>query len=358
MAAFDAQRTFTVVELQRTAQGTYVETPVKFIWDARTQSSPRHGWEYGVRLRTVREDYPGSDEPVEQVLGTNFEPFEIRGIWDDRYAGEGFAESQRVEFEKLVQRGNLCRLTFETITITGLLTQFVPTYYTSWRVAYKFTVSPHFRVEGGDTRRGRLLAPKTADPTASLLAVNAVIDDALVKMQSAPASRISGSTFSTVASSVGDWSARADSINVIVSSRVLAPEGPINSLSRVVQSFSDLQSSAAALLVSLAGLRSDQDLAYEDAMGSLGFDEWVRGLAFSARQMIISCAEARRDLGVLVDPKARAIYRPRQGESLYAISNRFYGTPFKWQAIAERNNLRGFTLTGQELLVIPDVKSV
>jgi nucleoid-associated protein YgaU len=49
----------------------------------------------------------------------------------------------------------------------------------------------------------------------------------------------------------------------------------------------------------------------------------------------------------------RALYRPRAGESLYAISNQFYGTPHQWRQIAEVNGLYGMTLTGEELLTIP-----
>lgn len=348
-------RLFSVTELQRTAQGTYIESPVRFEWSAATRSAPRHGWEYSIALRTNREDYPGSDEPVEQVLGAHYEPQTFHGVWDDRWAGGGFAENQRVEFGKLVQRGNYVRVSFEGISFTGILTGYKPTYFTSFRTSYEFTLSPHFQVQGGDTRRGRILAPKTADPMDYLLSVDDVVDASLALQEGAPRAYVSSDLVGQIASSISDWQNRADTINAVISTRVLSTgaDGP-NSVARVVQGFSGLGGSASALLPTLAAASTGTDLAYDSAIVNLAFEVWRREIAFQARQLVVTCFNASRDLGTLVDPQAKAIYRPRAGESLYGISNRFYGTPHRWRDIAARNKLRGFTLGGGEVLVIPN----
>lgn len=352
----NAKRTFVVVELQRTAQGQYVETLVRFEWDSKTRSAPRHGWEYGVTLRTNREDYPGSDEPVEQVLGAHYDPQTFHGVWDDRWAGTGFAENQRTEFEKLVQRGNYVRVSFEGVTFTGIITHFKPTYYNSIRTGYEFTLSPHWRVQGGDTRRGRILAPKAVDPVAHLLAVDQAIDQALAALNSMPLPRLNTDVGSQIASSIGDWQDRANTIDGVISGRVLAVavDAP-NSISKVVSGFNGIAQSASALLPTLNVVRTDLNLDYEAAISNLALDSGARDLAFAIRSLIVECYNAAQDLAKLYDPKAKAIYRPRKGESLYGISNRFYGTPHRWRDIADRNKLTGFTLTGFEVLVIPDV---
>jgi hypothetical protein len=349
-------RRFVLVELQRTAQGTYTETPVRFEWTSDSRSAPRHGWEYGVTVRTNREDYPGSDEPVEQVLGAHYDPQTFHGVWDDRWAGDGFAENQRVEFQKLVQRGNYVRCSFEGVTFTGIVTHYKPTYFTSFRTGYEFTLSPHFQTQGGDTRRGRILAPKTADPTAFLLEVDAIIDETLALHAASPGPFVSSDLVGQVASSVGDWEDRANTINAVIETRVLTPagDGP-NSVSRVIAGFQGMAASALALLPLFAATSTATDLAYEAAVPNLTFEVWKREVCFQARQMIVTCFNAARDLQKLVDPQAKAIYRPRHGESLYGISNRFYGTPHRWRDIADRNKLTGFTLSGIESLVIPNV---
>jgi hypothetical protein len=360
----DAQRTFSIVELQRTSTGTYVETATRFDWDRKTRSSPRHGWEYALQMRTVREDYPGSDQPTEQVLGAHFEPFTISGMWDDRYArtltddGSGFAENQRVEFEKLVGRGNLCRVSFETITFTGILTNFRATYFQSYRIGYKFTLSPHYRVEGGDFRRGDVLIPVTANPALALADVEDILDQLGIAHAAAPGPYVQGTLVSDVLNQIDDMSNRATVIGNVIQGQVLTAnaDGP-NSLSRVVQGFQGLRDSAAAMLPILAARSTATDLAYEDAIPNLTFESWVRGVSNLSRQVIVSANAAAKLIGRLVDQKPRAIYLPKRGESLYAISNRFYATPHRWRDIAARNNLTQLSLAGTEVLIIPDTKS-
>jgi hypothetical protein len=112
----DKRKEFTITEVQQQANGKFTELATKFTWSRETQTSPRNVWEYKIKLRTVREDYPGVNVPTEQVLGWNFEPFDLEGIWDDRYAGEGFAEKTRVSMEQLIQRGNPVRVEFESVS--------------------------------------------------------------------------------------------------------------------------------------------------------------------------------------------------------------------------------------------------
>lgn len=360
----DAQRSFTVVELQRTAQGQYVETPVRFEWDRKTRSSPRHGWEYALMMRTVREDYPGSDEPTEQVLGAHFEPFTISGIWDDRYArtttgdGSGFAENQRVEFEKLAGRGNFCRVSFEKITFTGIITNFRATYFQAYRIGYKFTFSPHWRVQGGDFRRGTVLIPATQSPALALADVEDILDQLGIAHAAAPGPYVQGTLVSTVLNQIQDMSNRATVIGNVIQGQVLTAnaDGP-NSLARVAQGFQGLRASAAAMLPILATRSTATDLAYEDAIPNLSFEAWVRGISNLARQTVVAADRAAKQVGRLIEQKPRAIYLPKKGESLYAISNRFFNTPHRWRDIALRNNLTALSLSGAEILVIPDIKT-
>lgn len=355
MASANSKKIFLVEELQVSGGGTSEEILSEFKWDTKTRSAPRHGWEYGVKLRTKREDYPGSDAPVEQVLGPNYEPFDIKGIWDDRYAGEGFAENQRVEFEKLVQRGNLTRLSFEGLQITGLITAFRFTYMRSYQTAYSFTFSPHYRKRGGDVRKNTIKTPKATDPVKGAGQVLSIIAVALARLDAAPAHLFPTDVFSSLRSQTLDWQNRIDSIGSTIDNRVLATQSevPLNSVAAVAQGFAGLVASAAIMLTLTAGLRSDMDIAFEDAMTILTFEDFIRGMSQDARDLIIAAGSLAKDLALLADPQALAAYRPYAGESLYSISSRFFGTPFQWRAIAERNGLQRIELDGSEFLIIP-----
>jgi hypothetical protein len=352
-----SKREFVITELTATSSG-YVDSAVKFAWDAQTQSSPRGAWEIAIKLRTVREDYPGTDIPTEQVLGFNYEPFTLTGFWDDRYAGAQFAEKTRAAFEDMVIRGNLCRFEFERVSIHGIITEFKPSYHQSFRVGYSFTVSPHFKNKGGDLRTARKRtngAPEaTANPNRYVLRMQAIVTSMAESMALAPREAITGDTYDSVAGMVGDVIDTLDRVNTIIDSQVLAVSGaPQNTLASVVNGFESIQSTATDLIAGLAALRTDNDLSHESALGNLAFESWRRNLAADSRAVLLEAFTARSELGKRVAPDAKALYRPRAGESLYAVSNRFYNTPHKWRLIATRNNLHTFTLTGTEMLVIP-----
>lgn len=352
----DSRKEFVITELQRTANGRFQELPVRFVWGRETWSAPREGWQFGLQLRTVREDYPGADTPTEQVLGFNYKPFTVKGVWDDRYAGAGFAEATRAAFEALLARGNLVRIEFEELVIHGLITDFDVDYKRKWQQGYSFTVSPHFRQEGGDVRKVKLAPVAIANPNTYYVSAQALITASQALQTAAPRSYVAGDYYSQIASSVGDWQLKADTISSIVSNRVLETDPltqSVNSIARLAGEFSSLADSAIAFPVVTAAGRTDLNLAYEDAIRVLEFETWQRQLNTYARALYLTAARAASELGARVTPDAMALYRPMAGESLYSISNRFYRTPHKWRAIASRNGLKTWILTGSELLIIP-----
>jgi hypothetical protein len=354
-AAPSSKHAFTITELKRDGDGSFVETGVKFVWDARSQSAPRDFWEYAVKQRSAREDYPGADEPTEQVLGPNFEPFTLHGCWDDRYAGLGFAENMRTEMEKLTQRGNLCRMTLDAISITGLITGLKVTYKRSFYQHYEFTVSPHFRVSGGDVRKQNDVAPQSVSHPADYSAqVRSLADQLVAALQAAPVPYITGTTYNDVVTQVNTILDKLDTADAVIDTRVFSPaELPVNSILRVTQAFDSMRAEATTMVAQFATKRTDTDLFYEDAVPNLNFDVWTRDMSTIGRQIIATAKAAYEDLSTLVNTNALALYRPYAGESLYDVSNRFYQTPHRWRDIAEANNLFSFVLTGMELLVIP-----
>ena len=72
------------------------------------------------------------------------------------------------------------------------------------------------------------------------------------------------------------------------------------------------------------------------------------------RVLLGSSLAGAADMDERQSPHAERLYRPLAGESLYAISRKFYATPHAWHLIAQRNNLTVFEMTGEELLIIPE----
>lgn len=360
--------TLVIEEQPKKTAGNRPESGLRFEWTAQNFSIPRGPWEYGVALRTVRTDYPGSTEPSEQVLGSNFEPFTMSGVWDDKYNGgqlSGFAESTRVAFEEMVRRGNPCKIQLAgalgstQVVVYGLITNFKATVRSSHRCGYEFTVSPHYRNPAGDVRGSSALAPKPTDSPDSYAAkIQQLVDDLHRRVMSAPSIYMVGNTYANVLAAVGTIEEHAGTLTSVVSGRVLSlTTDPAaigsNSLSRMVSELRAVRSTCAAL-IPLTAVSSDA-AALSLVVGRTVWEqeEWSRAVRADARALILLAEAAARDMASLVSPDVQALYRPTSGESLYSISTRFYGDPGRWREIYTRNGLIAFTMTGLETLVIP-----
>lgn len=352
-----AERVFKIVE-------TGVSDPLSFTWSAKEYSAPRGTLPFGVKQRTVREDYPGGETPVEQVLGWNYTPFTLSGVWDDRYAGEGFALFTLKEFEKLVQRGNLCLIQFEQQSFYGILTDANFTYKRKDYIGYSFTVSPHYR-EKGQTVVTKTEAAKraTEDPKTAVAQARKALEDLQAAQTEATADNLSmvqtvlkTSVFSDVNAFLDEISSKFEELDDIVDNQILVAEEAAAAFSRAAQILSTIRTKAQETLTALYGVASTTDLGVDTVRETLDFEVWVRGLRATSWDLVVAAYDAERNLNARAMTPVKRLHRARKGESLYAISNQYYGTPFYWPQILERNNLTDLTLAGGELLIIPEVE--
>ena len=354
----------------------------RFEWDHKRRNIPRQPWSFGIHQRSVRTDYPGADDPTEQVLGPQFTPFTLEGRWDDRYNPlepipsvnapadrregrpsipdivrrvRGYAKAEREKFEAMVRRGNPVRITFEDITVQGIITDCQFDYRRSWDIGYSFTVSPHHRQPGGFFALKR--SPRSVLNAKQLRnEVNAEVEDAAMTHERAPQSRLAGTLYQVVDTLVTEWSSQIGVIDEAIEQRNLSLETEANTaLLRLGAAFLSLSSTGAQLIHVLRSEDSAEALDFERPTGVLDYDVWARALMSTARRIVVTSQRAASEIQQRAEPNAIALYRPQEGEHLYAISNRFYKTPHNWRTVFERNGLSSTTLTGEELLVIPEV---
>jgi hypothetical protein len=360
-----AEKAFTVTELRRAAVGAasaLLPTGVRFVWTRETFSVPRGAWQFQVKQRTVREDYPGSEEPVEQVLGWNYEAFTLNGCWDDRYGGAGFALKTWQDFELLVKRGNPVRLEFQNVSITGLITNVNFSYKRRDYIEYSFGFSPHFRtpketikvLSGGAFRP--TLDPKTVAKLAraqleALMAAQALARAAnLSRVQSI----LSSDIFREITADLDAIAAQIAKVDNIVNEQITSAQNAANAFLRAVQIFSSIKSMAASTLTRIQHLQSTVQLGVQTAVTTLDFEVWHRSLGARLRDLIVGSDNAQKQLRPRAHPSVKRLHRAKKGESLYAISQNYYGTPHRWREILQRNGLTKVILDGGELLVIPE----
>lgn len=360
-----AEGAFTIVELFRVGGATSPQTGERFEWTADptppdplkggARAAPMQPWTFARELRTVRTDYPGAKTPSEQVLGPRYAPFTLNGNFRDKYNFAGYAVREQQRLEALVGRGNICRFSYQDVVFEGLITNISFDYRRAFDIGYEFTVSNHGRpgdIDLANRSPASVLSARDLSQgmTAAIRIAGLVLDSADVARGQYQTGAVSDAR-----ASLADIEAAADAATATIEQREIETElKPVDSFRRAATQFRAVQQRAADAVLDLIELRADLEMATESAVAILDFEQWTRSLRFYYRILIGQSGLSAAQLDERAEPSALRFHRAAEGETLYNISNHYYGTPHAWRFIADRNGLTDVTLTGDELLIIPE----
>lgn len=346
--------TFIVEELPRVVRaGAAVE---RFEWTAEGYSSPVKPFHTPLSIRYKRSDYGGATRPSFQVLGPKLDTMTFEGEWNDKHNTTGFAVAERKRFRAMVARSNPVRITWGDVVFTGIIVACDCPVLDDYRVRYSFTLEPERddQLEDAGISRGQdtLLNGRQLSEQARVEA------DALAAAAgTAPVSAMAGDINAQQVTANAEVQAAMDEVDQTVDQRLLAGVEEPTALQRVATAFRRAKIGCITFLDNLVELRSDTDMTIRSVTGELAFDEWRISSAYYARRTFYACSFGERSCKERAAPRAQMTYRPRKGESMYDVSKAVYGTPHHWRAIAERNNLDGPNLNGDEVLVIPELQT-
>lgn len=361
-----ANGVFTITELPTGGDPAAADKGERFEWTADSRAlkpfdgttgggaraCPLKPWIMGLEQHIVRTNYPNAKLPSRQILGPRYKQQTLKGHWDDRYNGAGYAEFEMLRFERMAKRGNLVRMQYGTQVFEGVIVGFDPTWLKSWRIEYEFVVD----IDGRPGEEDAVRVPVTpVDTSTALDQFDFAVQSLLDADDLAPRGAVRGALADDVTKALVNTISVRDGLSSTVDQRDLAPpEQPIDGFTRVATQFRAGRGAASDLLTRLTAVRSDLDMVVRTAIGVLDFEDWIRSLRWSAR-IAIGAAHAG-DLAATARsaPDVTRLYRPRAGEHLYAIARQFYGTPHAWRLIYDRNALKSFTLSGSEILIIPE----
>lgn len=361
-----ARHTFVITELRSGSDPGTADEGERFEWTSArdpvkpftgtagggARACPMKPWPFGGQQRTVRTDYPGARSPSEQVLGPVRKPFTLHGKWDDRYNGEGYALAEMDRFEGMAKRGNLCRFQYGPLALEGLIVDWDLEVDRTDYVRYTFQVSVHHKPDEKNLDR----SPKTpSDPLALLDEFDTAVQAMLDADSLAPRSMVGGTLSDDITEQLVEITDSRERLATTIDNRDLeAPEQPIDAFTRIATQFRSGRAAAYDLLIRLAEVRADLDMGAQTAMAVLEFEDWIRSLRFAARVAMGKGQDGDRAATERAQPNAVRLYRPREGEHLYAIARKFYGTAHAWRLIYDRNDLQAFTMAGTETLIIPE----
>jgi hypothetical protein len=225
-------------------------------------------------------------------------------------------------------------------------------------------MSPHARPGADQIQEFQNLRKRVKDPISlsnkQSQEVQKMIDAFLV---SNIQRNMPSTTFQDTKSLLDEVLDATNELNEVISQRALDGSNldsvggvsPGLAIRKAVAASSNIVRASTNVINGLNNIKSDTHTIVQDAVGCLRVDVWGRNLAAQSRLTIFNTNETRESYLAQVDPSATALYRPFKNESIYSISQRFYGTPYNHRAIMERNKLTSPNMTGTELLIIPEL---
>jgi nucleoid-associated protein YgaU len=345
-------RVFTITELRRTGAGDLAPTLRQFRWDSESHTAPREAIEVELAVKTIRREQPGAEEPVEQVISSTWQPFDLDGEWNDKHAGRGYAMATYREFSRFVQGAPLVRLEFEQLSLTGLITSLTPRYEHATKVGWRLTFSPHTNDAVGRARPAQRITQPTSKPVREHVAVaKEIAADLELDNTAARTIPTSDTTFLDSAADIAVAVANVSKVEVAASAGLETEAG--QKLLNLAGQFRTIGQSGLTVSRRLRGARSQLSAGFDNPVLWLKFDEAVHTTAARGLLLTGAALQADADMRARADARPRAVHRPFAGENLQRIALKYYGVASEWRRIYEANGLSSLVLDGTEELTIP-----
>lgn len=319
-------------------------------------AAPQGEWSMPYMQRVIRTDNPRSRVPSLQMLGAVNENISITGLWDDRFNATNFAEATRQRMNALISRGNPCIFR-------------VGTPSTDWKFcgviekcaagkierdgAYSYAIDiivSHEEITDA-------ISGEQEPPSEAIRLMSSV--DMLAGALSGASGQVNdigaGPTTRAVDAAIDDIEeANANLSRALDASELRPVEQGIEQWSALATQFTTVHDRANDLLVSTIEARADLVLSALTVVNMIRFESWLRKTRVTAALTKRTAYDAAIAMRNRAKPNADRLYRPVENETLYDIAWKFYGDPALWHTIADRNGLRYYEMTGDEILSIPN----
>lgn len=353
-----------ITEIRRGGDGTVEDGPAVFKFTSREHSSPQNDLQLHLQLTTSRKSMPGSDTVVEHVMSATWQPFDLSGEWDDKWANRistnvsrelPYAMTMYLEFSKFVSRMPFVRLQIDSLSFLGILTDLKMNYRTASKIAWTVTVSPHVNetvaLEKPRVRVSQSIPKWISNVDAQGLKLNSSME----KMRLSPLKTPRVDVVTARLVEVNDALDRLDRLGgaTITSFQNEPLADQVGRYQLLASTFRRVAEAGRSMYSSLKSVKSPDDESFEDAINSLAHVEWRADMISISFLMICEANAAALDMEERAKQPPKAVYYPRRNEHLEKISLNFYGTADNWRQIYIRNSLQSVVMRGDEELLIP-----
>jgi len=324
------------------------------------RACPKSPWAIGGNLVRSRTDYPGSTAPSEQVMTAIYKEHRFEGVWSDKWNYPGYATDEQSRFEAMARRASLVEISYQEQVFRGLIFDWEFAYKGSFEIGYRFSFSVHFRAARAELskERAEIRAVHVPDQEDAIEAVTREVERVLEAQDDMPRAAMSSDLAAVVDGLVNRLiDARNDAAATIATN-------PIGAVVRVGQEalaqwrtlgtrFRSVESQAASYVTALSDVRSDVTVGWQSVDTFFDCERWARAARYHGRRAQGDARAAAEVMERKAEPPAIRNYAAASGESLYAISQRFFGDPQAWRVIAHANGLIDPIIRSATILIIP-----
>jgi len=327
----------------------------QFIWTADDQAAPEDGWKVPRRQNVVATKYPGGRKSVHQKLGPELLKQKHRGMWADRWMGEGAAIDTCDRFAAMVDRGNPVRIEHEGWSFVGTIEEFEPDRRDSSEIGYEFTFIPQYERPGTGPSAGvmrRAPAPEALLTPDQFYADSAVYVEQLTELQDdVRVWALASDYHHTAGQSLVLLVERATDVKAQLVAGSDTSGEAVKLSAQLATAYVSLAAAADAHLDETALLNNAEAVAWDDASNLLAFEDWRRNTDAASLLLLYQATVAARELRRRTQPSATKRARPFNGQHLYHFA-RIHNAD--WREIAARNHLDTMVLDGTMELIIPE----
>lgn len=314
---------------------------------------PYQGVAWEASQKVVTTYYPGNPVATQQIVGTEYGPTEIHGMWKARFLpGQvetaGFGDIDNPEalvlaMEAILEGGSPLEVVWGNIVRYGVLSNFKA----NWLRLQDVEWSAEFTWKGKE---------QTAPRASGLVDIQAPVTQALGQWND------SGTLYPT--NLLNQWLGGFQAL--LFSARVASGEvlGSLRQASAAVQVPRNAALGAASAANAFRGdaqaiLQQTVDVPYtsiqvdDSVVSVLDLESWRRSQALETRRLNAAQITQARNLVDVIEPGAIAIVSIAQNTTLRQLAIKYYGNADRWQAIADANGFVDSQVEAGTLVIIP-----
>lgn len=304
----------------------------------------------GIEIRESEHYYWGNPEPSRQIGGLALAPYELRGIFSDRYGGKGFALAKHNEVQRFVAGMQQVSIVWgDVISARGLIKRYAPRVEGRSEIPWEMTILIDRDLTIEETHQPIQNPIRPSKRMQSILIAMAILGD----MGKPLPPTMKGSIFDSVASFIYAINSATASLVAVVDQVGNIATAPFHLLRTLRAGIESVRTAVTRLRSYYDDLTTLAALETQEAQHAAELFDLQAAWGQSSLEALRELAEMEREAVLSQRGRTVAYYAATDGDTWESISTAYYGSPDRAGDIQEANGIEAGTppIPGEAYLI-------